>query len=164
VAEGVRSLPKNAVLRRGRTTDLPAVLRGERAYMREIEPEQENAWTAALDANLADWIDWLDRTIVLEIDGVHAGYEAWIPDDDAAVLATIHVFEPFRRVGSGAILLRAFAHDAAAHGHSRLALQVHRDNPARRLYELHGFQLAGEDDQDVYVRYESTVEGATGLG
>ncbi|GAA0467391.1 hypothetical protein Ade02nite_88750 [Paractinoplanes deccanensis] len=145
------------VLRRGRADDLPIILRGERAYLREIEPEQENAWAAIVNANLAHWIAWLDRTFILEADGVPAGYEAWTPDGDAALLTTIHVFDRFRRAGGGAALLRTFAHDAAAHGFSRLTLQVHRDNPARRLYERHGFQLTGNDG--VYARYDATVEG-----
>jgi GNAT superfamily N-acetyltransferase len=53
----------------------------------------------------------------------------------AVVLTTIHVFDGYRRVGRGALLLRTFISDARTHGFADLALGVHRGNPARRLYE-----------------------------
>ena len=37
-------------------------------------------------------------------------------------------------------------------GHDVLALGVHRDNPARRLYETAGFALTGEDGEYLLFR------------
>jgi GNAT superfamily N-acetyltransferase len=127
------------LLRRARIGDLPTIWLGELAYMREIEPEHEARWAAGTDRNLASWISGLDRTIVMEIDGEPAGYETWAPKGGAAVLTTIHVFDGYRRAGRGALLLRTFISDARTHGFTDLALRVHRDNPARRLYEKCGF-------------------------
>lgn len=36
-------------LRRARIDDLPMIWRGEMAYLKEIEPEQEARWSAATD-------------------------------------------------------------------------------------------------------------------
>lgn len=127
------------LLRRARIGDLPTIWLGELAYMREIEPEHEARWVEATDRNLASWIAGLDRTMVLEIDGEPAGYETWVPNGDAAVLTTIHVFDGYREAGRGTLLLRTFISDARTHGFTDLALGVHRDNPARRLYEKCGF-------------------------
>jgi ribosomal protein S18 acetylase RimI-like enzyme len=145
-------------LRPARVGDLPTIWLGERAYMREIEPEREARWTAATDRNLAFWIAGLERTRVLESDGAPAGYEAWAQRDGVAVLTTIHVFDGYRRAGRGALLLRAFVDDARAQGFAELTLGVHRDNSARRLYERHGF-VHGHDEGD-YCHYTLPGEGA----
>jgi GNAT superfamily N-acetyltransferase len=127
------------LLRPAQIGDLPMIWLGELAYIREIEPEHEDRWAAATDRNLASWIAGLDRTMVIEIDGEPGGYETWAPKDGTAVLTTIHVFNAYRRAGRGALLLRTFISDARTRGFADLALGVHRDNPARRLYEQCGF-------------------------
>ena len=127
------------LLRRARIGDLPTIWLGELAYMREIEPEHEARWAADTDRNLASWIAGLDHTMLLEADGEPAGYETWKPKGDAALLTTLHVFDGYRRAGRGARLLGTFISDARMHGFTDLALGVHRDNPARGLYEKCGF-------------------------
>ncbi|MET4702914.1 GNAT family N-acetyltransferase [Frigoribacterium sp. UYMn621] len=140
-------------LRAATATDLPMILRGERLYLREIEPESVERWTAALDRNLELWIANLDRTGVLEAEGAPAGYAMWMPRNGGAALVTMPVLPPHRRHGFGARLLGWFAADAAAAGIRRLDLGVHRENPARWLYERDGYRLTGEDgDYLLYSR------------
>ncbi len=69
--------------------DLPTILRAERDYVAAVEPTQLAPWTAAIDRNLALWIEHLDRTTVLELDGgtgtTTAGFVMWMPDGDVGV-------------------------------------------------------------------------------
>lgn len=132
-------------LRRARVDDLPMIWRGEIAYMRAIEPENETRWAAATDHNLASWLADLDRTIVLESDGEPVGYAAWRVIDGQAVLLTLHVFEGFRRHGRGTALLQAYVNDARTFGFANVALGVFVGNPAQRLYEKYGFQYTHEE-------------------
>ncbi|WP_394769620.1 hypothetical protein [Lacisediminihabitans sp.] len=64
--------------------DLPAILRAERAYLREMEPASEAGWTLAIDRNLQLWIDNLDRTVMFEHDGTVVGYEMWLREGPVA--------------------------------------------------------------------------------
>ncbi len=60
-------------------------------------------------------------------------------------MITIQVLPGHRRRGHGRRLLDWFTADAAAAGARRLQLGVHRDNPARSLYEVSGWTSVGED-------------------
>ena len=131
--------------RPAREDDLPLVEAAERAYIRDVEPAQEAAWTAALDRNRALWRANLARTTVIEVDGDPAGFLVWTPDGDAALVVTVQVLPPHRRRGHGRRLLDAVDAQARAAGLGEVRLGVHRDNPARALYEAAGFSAAGED-------------------
>jgi len=133
------------------------ILRGERLYLQQIEPLSEASWTAAIDRNLELWIANLDRTTVVELDGEAAGYAMWMPRGGGATLVTMNVLPTHRRHGLGAYLLEWFAVDAAAAGIRRLDLGVHRDNPARRLYERAGYRLTGEEGD--YLLYSRATPG-----
>jgi GNAT superfamily N-acetyltransferase len=140
--------------------DLPLVEEAERAYIRDVEPGQEAAWTAALDRNRALWRANLARTTVLEVGGEPAGFVVWTPEDGAALVVTVQVLPPFRRRGLGRRLLEECARQAAAAGHAEVRLGVHRDNPARALYEQAGFAPAGEDG--AHLLYRRTAVPAAG--
>ena len=56
---------------------------------------------------------------------------------------TIAVAAEARGRGVGGALLAALKAAARREGHGRLSLSVNRRNPARRLYERHGFHDAG---------------------
>jgi ribosomal protein S18 acetylase RimI-like enzyme len=49
-----------------------------------------------------------------------------------------------RGTGLGGLLLRELVAAAARAGAPGLSLSVHRDNPALRLYERHGFVRVGQ--------------------
>ena len=59
---------------------------------------------------------------------------------------SIGVVPEERGRGVGTALLDALAATAREHGHRALSLSVDRANPARRLYERHGFRDAGIPD------------------
>jgi ribosomal protein S18 acetylase RimI-like enzyme len=144
------------LLRPATIDDLPAILRYERDYVRTIEPESAAGWTESIDKNLALWIECLPTTVVLEVPGSGdadpAGFVMWLQDADSATVVTIQVARHHRRTGLDRLLLDAFEERAAAGGARVLKLGVHRDNPARALYERAGWDGAGTDGD--YVLFE----------
>ena len=116
--------------------------------MQDIEPGQEAAWTEAID-----------RSLELLAGTGTAGFVIWMPDPayraDAATLVTIQVLPEYRRRGYGRALLRVFAEQGAKAGYRLLHLGVHKDNPARALYEQVGYQPAGSDGD--YRLYDLAV-------
>jgi ribosomal protein S18 acetylase RimI-like enzyme len=150
-------LVSETTLRPAVPADLPVIFRAERDYIKAIEPDQEGEWTAAIDRNLDLWIANLDRTTMLLAGTDIAGFVIWTPTpeyrDDAATLITIQVRPAYRRRGYGRILLGVFAEQAVAAGCRLLHLGVHKDNPARALYEQAGYQPAGSDGD--YLSYDT---------
>lgn len=140
------------ILRPAEVRDLPFILRTERHYMSEIEPGHLDGWTAALDRNLALWIDNLGHTTMVADDAENVGYAMWMPEGAEATLMGVHVLPGFRRRGLGALLLDAFAEGAHGNGAQTLKLGVHRDNPARQLYERAGYRQVGTDGD--YLLYQ----------
>jgi ribosomal protein S18 acetylase RimI-like enzyme len=149
----------DATLRPAVPADLPVIFRAERDYIRDIEPDQEAAWTEAIDRNLELWTANLGRTTMLHAGTGAAGFVIWMPDPayrtDAATVVTIQVRPECRRRGYGRTLLGAFAEQAAEAGYRLLHLGVHKDNPARSLYEQAGYQRAGSDGD--YLLYDLAV-------
>ena len=130
------------------------LFRAERQYMREIESDQVELWTNALDRNLELWTQNLSRARVVDLLDVPTGIMLWTPSSEtSAVLVTIHVLPQARRRGIGTRLVEQFITDATAEGHSLLTLGVHEDNPIRGLYEQAGFRLTHAEGQ--YLFYEA---------
>jgi GNAT superfamily N-acetyltransferase len=143
-------------LRPARVEDLPAILRYERDYMDTIEPESTASWIEAIDKNLTLWIECLPTTLMVELPGSGdtdpAGFVMWLAEGASATLVSIQVGVHHRRAGFGSALLRAFEQQASSEGALVLKLGVHRQNPARALYERAGYVAAGRDGD--YVLFE----------
>lgn len=144
--------PQRVSLRPASAADLPLIYRAERDYVRAVEPTSEAGWTAATDRNLELWVDNLATTTVLELGGEAAGFVMWRGEPTgAALVITIQVLPAFRRRGLGRQLLDVVTEQARAQGLGSVALGVHRDNPAVRLYESAGLLPTGTDGE--YVLY-----------
>lgn len=146
-------------LRPAEVNDLPFIFSKELEYMETIEPEALQAWMAALELNLADWIDCLPRT-VFSVDeaGQPLGYAMWTREGNCATLVSIHVLDTRRRRGIGRILLEAFEQEVAPRGVRLVKLGVHRNNPARLLYEAAGYDSAGRDGE--YLLFSRVLTGS----
>lgn len=132
--------------------DLPFIQAAELDYIRAHEPEQEAAWLAVVDRNWQLWAENLDRTTVVEVSETPVGYGMWAVTDGIATVVTLHVSSAHRRQGLGGRLLETVGDDVRRSGHDVLALGVHRDNPARHVYETAGFTLTGEDGNYLLFR------------
>ena len=93
-----------------------------------------------------------DVGLVAQVDGQDAG-ACWmrlVPDrlglayvDDETPQLGIALEPPFQQRGHGEPLMRAALDGARDHGFAQVALTVHPQNPARRLYERCGFRTIG---------------------
>ncbi|MET0431054.1 MAG: N-acetyltransferase [Hyphomicrobium sp.] len=139
------------LIRRARATDLPLVYLGELDYIRQIEPQQEPAWKAAIARHLEQWTTALDRMLVADVGDRVVGYCFWEQHGDEAVLSSLYVIPARRRQGIGRSLLTAFIADAIDHRISKASLGVQADNPARWLYEQKGFVRT--HDTEAFLHY-----------
>jgi ribosomal-protein-alanine N-acetyltransferase len=150
---GVMSTPR---LRPAEVSDLPFIFRQEREYIETIEPDAHQGWLAALDLNLADWIDSLPRTLFcIDADGNPLGYAMWSIDGDTATLVSINVLGSRRREGLGRLLLEAFEQAVAPSGARVVELGVHRTNQARLLYEGAEYENTGDDGE--YLMFQKVL-------
>lgn len=153
---GSMTMPR---LRPAEVTDLPFILRQEREYIETIEPDAQQGWLAALDLNLADWIDSLPRTLFcIDPEGNPLGYAMWSVDGDTATLVSINVLGSRRREGLGRFLLEGFEQRAATDGARVVELGVHHTNEARMLYEGAGYGSTGRDGE--YVMFSRVLSGS----
>jgi ribosomal protein S18 acetylase RimI-like enzyme len=67
-------------------------------------------------------------------------------------LVELQVHPDERKRGAGGALLRAVEEEARARGVGSVSLTTTTDNPARRLYERHGFAVVGEKRDPRYER------------
>jgi len=71
-------------------------------------------------------------------------------------IAELHVLDAMRNKGIGAALLAQAERDARAKGFGTMSLTTTTSNPARHLYERHGFEL-------VEAREDPAYRAATGI-
>ncbi|MDK1359099.1 GNAT family N-acetyltransferase [Arthrobacter sp. zg-Y1219] len=137
-------------LRLAEVSDLPFIFRQEREYIEAIEPDAYQGWLAALDLNLAFWIEYLPQTLFcVDADGHPLGYAMWSLDGDTATLVSINVIGSRRRQGLGRLLLDAFERRVCPSGARVAELGVHRTNQARLLYQGAGYETTGQDGEYV---------------
>ena len=74
----------------------------------------------------------------------------------AYIVHELHVDPAYRNRGIGGALLDYAEAEARRLGHARMALSTTTSNPARRLYERHGFRV-------VETRTDSSYERMTGI-
>jgi GNAT superfamily N-acetyltransferase len=80
--------------------------------------------------------------------------------DEATPELAIAVVPSKRGHGVGDELLKALLEKARAGGHRRISLSVEPGNPARKLYERHGFRVVAEGE-DAWTMVASLESGAT---
>jgi ribosomal protein S18 acetylase RimI-like enzyme len=140
-------------LRQAVISDLPAIYRGEEAYIRQWEPQHEAAWRSQTERHLTQWVENFERMTVAVLNNQFAGYSLWAHTDDCAELYTLHVAKTLRRNGIGTALFEGFVIAASGQGFTGLRLSVRPDNPAKGIYERAGFQCTGTAANG-YLTYE----------
>jgi len=76
-----------------------------------------------------------------------------VPPPDSYYIAEIDVDAAYRNKGIGSALLDYAEAEARAAGHRLMSLTTSTANPARRLYERHGFRIAETGTDAAYKRY-----------
>jgi ribosomal protein S18 acetylase RimI-like enzyme len=138
-------LPNGYSLRRAAPGDVAEIVAIERAQMRPLyERASPGSWNE--DEAAALLLANLDRALVVEHDGslVACAY-GWIEDEATEVLHSLQVVSGHRDRGIGAWLVRRVEERAREEGREAVGLAVHEGNPAIRLYERLGYEVAGED-------------------
>ena len=107
------------------------------------------------------WMRDGDAGMVAEVNGAFAGmafYRLFPPDrhgqgylDPETPELAIAVVPEMRGQGLGSRLLDALTEKAVGSGVARISLSVSTGNPARRLYERHGYLPASEEDPELMV-------------
>nr|GFB64088.1 hypothetical protein [Tanacetum cinerariifolium] len=73
-------------LRQAVISDLPAIYRGEEAYIRQWEPQHEAAWRFQTERHLTQWVENFERMTVAVLNNQFAGYSLWARAGDCAEL------------------------------------------------------------------------------
>jgi ribosomal-protein-alanine N-acetyltransferase len=106
-----------------------------------FDPRFGEAWTRSQCAGLLPMSGvWLS---LAWLDGAAVGFALARAIGDEAELLLLAVRGPIQGLGIGQQLIDRFEADAAAHGASRLHLEVREGNHALSLYERAGFALVG---------------------
>jgi ribosomal protein S18 acetylase RimI-like enzyme len=90
---------------------------------------------------------------VVVLDGENIGWMQVAEREDEFFLKQFFIAPRFQRRGIGTKLLQALIERAAQAGKA-VTLGVVKGNPARSLYERHGFQVTSEDQSKVYMEKE----------
>lgn len=93
----------------------------------------------------------LDEVRVIIVDGKRAGWIQTQIDGAGVTLGQFYVVPELQRRGIGTQVLRMVIREVRDDGRS-LTVPVVKFNPAKRLYDRHGFQIIGEDDYRYYMR------------
>lgn len=118
-----------------------------------------------LNRYVKGWMRPGDLGIIAEDEGTAIG-AAWVRlmtgDDrgygyveDAVPELTIALLPGYRGLGIGTQLLARLMYEVSLN-YSAVSLSVSADNPARRLYERHGFVLSGEDGDSLTMIFRFT--------
>lgn len=70
--------------------------------------------------------------------------------DNAYHISELHVDQALRGQGIGGALLDYAEQQARAGGHVKMSLETTTSNPARRLYERHGFRIVDQRTDPKY--------------
>jgi GNAT superfamily N-acetyltransferase len=105
--------------------------------------EQVWGWDEAVQQDFHSGAWEARRPDIIVLDGEDAGTVQFVRRDADYLLAEFYLLPRFQGRGVGSRLLRRMLGRADADG-VPVTLQVIKINPARNLYERHGFRITGE--------------------
>jgi GNAT superfamily N-acetyltransferase len=137
-------------LRRGTADDLPFTRRLYLDNMREVSQRAGFAWDEARQTANFDGRFLADEVSIISLDGRDIGWMQIAESEREIFLKQFFVHSAHQRRGIGTRLLQELLGRAAQAG-KPVTLGIVKGNPARSLYERHGFQITSEDDYKVYM-------------
>jgi GNAT superfamily N-acetyltransferase len=115
--------------------------------------ERRSGWDQAReDASFAKQFK-LDEVEIILVEGREGGWLQTQNDSGAITLGQLYITPALQRRGIGTEILKRVIARAKGRGKSVL-LSVVKINPARRLYERHGFRVTHEDRDKFYMRLD----------
>ena len=93
-----------------------------------------------------------DEIQIISLDGKDMGWIQTQKDLDTFNLGQIYLVPELQGKGIGSEIISRFLDDAKKFG-KMPTLSVMKNNPARSLYERHGFRATREDDYKVYMQW-----------
>jgi ribosomal protein S18 acetylase RimI-like enzyme len=137
------------VLRPATADDLPFARRLYLDNMREVT-ERVLAWDEAKQTESFD-VRFVPAEVgIVVLDETEIGWMQVAESDGEIFLKQFFIDPRFQRRGIGTRLLRDLIERAERAGKA-VTLGVVKGNPARSLYERHGFRITGEDLYKVYM-------------
>jgi GNAT superfamily N-acetyltransferase len=129
----IEKIMNNVSLRTATSNDVAFARHVTEACMRDYAEQAWGSWDGRADLQLAfdEVIQFSERDIGLI--GINRGSDCWFLDK-------LYILPDYQNRGIGGYLLRRLIDDAHA-AQVALRLTVLEVNPARRLYERHGFVL-----------------------
>lgn len=127
----------------------------------------EGVWlpTFTANANVSDWVSWIQRTIhsreilmIAEIDGKYAGHvtiqpEEWMASQHVGKLGIV-VIKPYRSIGVGRALMICAEEIALEQRYEKIILSTFVDNEiAKHLYESLGYRIIGKRKRHFKMPY-----------
>jgi ribosomal protein S18 acetylase RimI-like enzyme len=140
-------------LRAAMADDLPFARGLYLDNMREVSERAGFAWDEARQATGFDARFVVGEVSVVVRDGEDIGWLQVAERESDLFLKQLFVLPRHRRQGIGTGLLRELI-ERAQRGRKAVTLGVVKGNPARSLYERHGFHVTGEDAHKVYMALE----------
>jgi|GEM_PF-1177169 len=155
-AENNRLNLKGYKMRRARSADIDAVLFLDRDHMKaHVERHYPGMWDESNARTIIE--ENIERVRIVEFAGcIVASYYWWVDPPDMGILHSMQVVVEHRSRGIGTWLLACFESEVRARGFRKVGLAVFTDNPAKRLYERHGYIVTGTDGPNA-LQMEKTL-------
>jgi GNAT superfamily N-acetyltransferase len=118
--------------------------------MREVSQRAGFAWDEARQTVNFSGRFLADEVSIISLDGRDIGWVQIAESESEIFLKQFFIHSAHQRRGIGTRLLQDLLKRAALAG-KPVTLGVVKGNPARSLYERHGFQITSEDDYKVYM-------------
>jgi GNAT superfamily N-acetyltransferase len=143
----------HVTLRRATADDLPFARRLYLENIRDVSRQIGFSWDETQQTVNFDARFIADEVSIICLDGQDIGWMQIAESERELFLKQLFVHPTHQRRGIGTSLLQELI-KRAAHTGKTVALGVVKGNPARWLYERHGFQVTSEDDYKVYMVIE----------
>lgn len=147
-------IKKGFALREATDADLPAWLESKKVCYKDYVDQYYGGWEDGMQAKLNTATFEKSRRMscfrVIEQRGEIVGFFGFDEQPEQVVGLTIHMFPQGRNQGLGSFFLeqvRTLGKPAA--------LKVFKTNPARRLYERHGFKVYDETESHYLMKLQT---------
>ena len=95
------------------------------------------------------------ETEIVNLSGDDVGWLSVHKSASSVEIDSIYILPQAQKMGIGTMLISRIIHDARATGLT-VTISTAKINPARTLYQRLGFQVCGETELKVFMRYRQT--------